>query len=283
MNAPLSETRKRTYHSLAALALALFAIAGLSGCNKLKARDKLAQGVQAYKNGQYDHAIEDFQEAIKLDPSLTVAQLYLATAYQTQYIPAAPSEENKRMADEAIKQYDDILSRDPNNLSAIDNMGSLLYNMAGTPFSPETFEKSKQFHMKHIELNPNDAEPYYWVGLIDWTLTWHANQQLRSDYNHAHPTKQIHDDQPLPPDLRDQYAAKNSAMVEDGISSMKKAMDRRADYDDAMAYLSLLYRQKGDMTANPSERDDLLRQADALLDQVKQIKQKKASAAQSNS
>jgi tetratricopeptide (TPR) repeat protein len=282
MKASLSETRKRSYRSFVVLALALIAIAGLSGCNKLKARDKLSQGVQAYKNGLYDRAIADFQEALQLDPSLTVAQLYLATAYQTQYIPAAPSEENKRLADEAIKQYNDILSREPNNLSAIDNMGSLLYNMAGTPFSPETFEKSKQFHLRHIALSPNDAEPYYWVGLIDWTLAFRSNAQLRSDYNHAHAAKQIHDDQPLPPDLRDQFASKMSATVEDGISSMKKAIDRRADYDDAMAYLSLLYRQKGDMTSNPSERDDLIKQADALLDQVKQIKQKKANA-QSNS
>jgi tetratricopeptide (TPR) repeat protein len=282
MNAPLSETRNRNYHSFVALALALIALAGLSGCSKLKARDKLGQGVQAYKNGQYDHAIEDFQEALKLDPGLTVAQLYLATAYQSQYIPGAPSEENKRVADEAIKQYEDILSKDPKNLSAIDYMGSLLYNMASTPFSPETFEKSKQFHLKHIAMSPNDADPYYWVGLIDWTLAFRVGAQLRSDYNHAHVTKQLRDDQPLPPDLRDQFSSKMQSTVEDGITMMKKAIERRADYEDAMAYLSLLYRQKGDMSANPADRDDLIKQADALLDQVKAIKQKKASAQSSS-
>jgi tetratricopeptide (TPR) repeat protein len=265
-----------------ALALALIAVVGLSGCDKLKARDKLAQGVNAYKNGQYDRAIDDFQQAIKLDPGLTVAQLYLATAYQTQYIPGAPSDDNKRLANEAIKQFSDILSRDPNNLDAIDRMGALLYAMGNPPFAPEKFEESKKYHLRHIALAPKDPEPYYWVGLIDWTLVFRANQTLRSDYNHAHPTKQIHDDQPLPADLRDQFAAKNTAMVEDGISAMKKAMERRADYDDAMAYLSLLYRQKSDMVSDPKDRDDLQKQADTLLDQVKQIKQKKASA-QSNS
>jgi len=45
-----------------ALALA----AGLSGCNKLKARDLLNKGVAAYKNGQYDTAIEDFKQAKEL-------------------------------------------------------------------------------------------------------------------------------------------------------------------------------------------------------------------------
>jgi len=261
-----------------ALALAVFALLGLSGCNKLKARDKLAKGVQEYTDGHYDRAVEDFQDAMRLDPGLTVAQLYLGTAYQKQYIAGAPSEENQRMANEAIKQYLDILSRDPGNLSAIDRMGSLLYSMAATPFSPEKFGESKKYHLRHIALQPNDPEPYYWVGMIDWTLAYRANMDLRSDYNHAHPTKQVKDEQPLPPDLRGKFTEAEKATVEDGIQMMKDAMDRRADYDDAMAYLNLLYRQKADMTADPQERDDLIRQADALVDQVKQIKQKRANA-----
>ncbi len=282
MKAPRWEKGNRTSRSLVALALGLIAIAGVSGCNKLKARDRLAEGAQEYKNGRYDRAVEDFQEAIRLDPGLTVAQLYLATAYQSQYIPGAPSEENQRMADEAIKEYTNILEKDPNNLDAIDRMGALLFAMASTPFSPEKLEESKKYHLQHIALKPDDPEPYYWVGLIDWTLVYHTNQGFRADYNKAHFTKQIRDDQPLPADSRDKFSDQESALVEDGISSMKKAIDRRPDYDDAMAYLSLLYRQKADMVANPSERDDLEKQADALLEQVKQIKQKKASA-QTNS
>jgi len=42
----------------ALLALLVFA-AGFSGCNKLKARDLLNKGVAAFKNGQYDAAVED--------------------------------------------------------------------------------------------------------------------------------------------------------------------------------------------------------------------------------
>lgn len=161
-------------------------------------------------------------------------------------------------------------------------MGSLLYNMAATPFSPEKFQESKKYHMRHIELSPNDADPYYWVGLIDWTLVYHTNQGYRADYNKAHPTKQIRDDQPLPAESRDKFREQEAPLVEEGVSMMKKAIERRADFDDAMAYLSLLYRQKSDMVSDPAERDDLQKQADALLDQVKQIKQKKANA-QTNS
>jgi len=61
-----------------------------------EARKALTDGVEAYKRGRTDEAIEDFKKARDLDPSLTNAQLYLAVAYASQYIPGAPSPENIR-------------------------------------------------------------------------------------------------------------------------------------------------------------------------------------------
>ncbi len=69
-------------------AAALALMAGV-GCNKLKARDHLNKGVQAYKNSKFEQAIDHFQQAVALDPSLINARLYLATAYAQQYIPGA--------------------------------------------------------------------------------------------------------------------------------------------------------------------------------------------------
>jgi hypothetical protein len=42
-----------------------------------------------------------------------------------------------------------------------------------------------------------------------------------------------------------------------------------------MAYLNLLYRQKADMERNPISRDDDLKTAEELVDQIKSIKEKK--------
>jgi len=78
---------------------------------------------------KFDQSIEDFKQAKDLDPTLMNARLYLATAYATQYIPGAPSEENIRMGEAAIKEFQDVLSVDPNNISAIDGIGSILFNM----------------------------------------------------------------------------------------------------------------------------------------------------------
>src|SRR5580704_12243138 len=173
---------QRKPHTLLLLAVVASVAAG-AGCDKLRARDKLNKGVQAYKGGQTDLAIEDFKQAKDLDPSLTNARLYLATAYSAQYIPGAPSDENVRNGQQAAQEFKDILAKDPNNLSAIDGLGSILYNMGGTPFDPKKFEESKTYHEKHVELKPEDPEPYYWVGVIDWSLAFRGNRDLREEYN----------------------------------------------------------------------------------------------------
>jgi len=263
-----------------AFAALLILAAGLSGCGKLKARDLLNKGVAAYKNAQYDAAIEDFKQAKDLDPGLMNARLYLATAYASQYIPGAPSEQNVRLGTQAVNEFKEVLQLDPNNLSAIDGIGSILFQMAGTPYDPKKFEESKSYHQKHIELKPNDPEPYYWIGVIDWTLAFRGNGELRAAYNREHVNKQVRDDDPLPPAVRGEYVSKYGVLVDEGIAYLQKSIQLRPDYDDAMAYLNLLYRRKADMVESADERANLKKQADELIDKVKEIKQKRAEQPQ---
>ena len=264
----------------AVFAVLVILTAGVSGCNKLRARDLLNKGVAAYKNAQYDTAIEYFKQAKELDPGLMNARLYLATAYASEYIPGAPSDQNVRLGTQAVNEFKEVLDIDPNNLSAIDGIGSILFQMAGTPYDPKKFEESKTYHQKHIELRPNDPEPYYWIGVIDWTLAYRANGELRAAYNKDHINKQVRDDDPLPPAIRAEYATKYGALVEEGITDLQKSIQLKPDYDDAMAYLNLLYRRKADMVESADERANLKKQADELIDKVKEIKQKRAEQTQ---
>src|SRR2546421_6509820 len=89
-----------------ALAFAAFVILDIcgSGCNKLKARDLLNKGVAAYKGAEYEGAMEDLKKARELDPGFLNARLYLATAYASQYIPGAPSEQNMRLGNAAVEE-----------------------------------------------------------------------------------------------------------------------------------------------------------------------------------
>jgi tetratricopeptide (TPR) repeat protein len=251
-------------------------IFGVSGCNKLKARDLLNKGVNAFKAGQSDAAIEDFKRATELDPNLMMARVYLATAYASLYIPGAPSAENKARGEQAIQEFKGILDTDANNLTAIDGIGSLLFQMAGTPpVNEKGFEESKTYHQHHIQIKPDDPEPYYWIGVIDWTLAFRGNGEMRRDYNTNNIKKQIHDDQPLPASVRTEYASKYGPLVDEGIADLQKAISLKPDYDDAMAYLGLLYRRKADMVESMDERASLQKQADDLLDKIKEIKQKR--------
>jgi tetratricopeptide (TPR) repeat protein len=265
---------------IAAMSAVLVVVVAASGCNKLKARDLLNKGVAAFKNGQSDAAIEDFKQAKEADPELLNARLYLATAYASLYIPGAPSKENLSRGEQAVAEFKEVLDKDANNLSAIDGIGSILFQMGGQPFDPKKFEESKTYHQRHIQLKPDDPEPYYWIGVIDWTLAFRANGEMRMDYNKKNIKKQVRDDQPLPPAVRGEYATQYGPLIEEGINDLQKAISLRPDYDDAMAYLNLLYRRKADMVESQDERASLLKQADDLVDKVKEIKQKRSEQPQ---
>jgi tetratricopeptide (TPR) repeat protein len=267
---------------VAALAALLVVAFASSGCNKLKARDLLNKGVTAFKNGQSDAAIEDFKEAKEADPELLNARLYLATAYASLYIPGAPSQENLARGNQAVAEFKEVLEKDANNISAIDGIGSILFQMGGQPFDPKKFEESKTYHQRHIQLKPEDPEPYYWIGVIDWTLAFRGNGEMRMDYNKNNIRKQVKDTDPLPAAIRSEYASKYGQLIDEGITDLQKAISIRPDYDDAMAYLNLLYRRKADMVDSKEEREALLKQADDLVDKVKEIKQKRSEQPQAS-
>ncbi len=276
--------RVRLLHSLRFLVVSLLALPWLTASRCLgqdkspqteeerQARQDLNQGVQAFKNGQYQEAERYFAHAKQLYPKLLNARLYLATTYASQYIPSAPSEENIRMGRAATEEFRGALSLDPQNISAIDGLGSLLFQMAGSPFDPDLFQESKSYHQKHIYLRPDDPEPYYWIGVIDWTLAFRANGLLRAKFNLSVKGRQLSDDAPLPPDLRDEYVREYGATIDEGINSLNHAISIKPDYDDAMAYLNLLYRRKADTVASESEREQLIKMADDLIDKVNALR-----------
>ena len=102
-------------YKLAPLCGVLLLALAACGCSRLKARDHLNKGVQDYRNAQFQPAIMHFKEAVRLDPTLLNARLYLATAYAQQYVPGGDSEDNKQIAQQAIDAFQDVLKMDPGN------------------------------------------------------------------------------------------------------------------------------------------------------------------------
>src|ERR1035441_976670 len=127
---------------LAIAALTVFA----TSCNKLKARDQLNKGVQAFKSAQYPQAVECFKTAVVYDPTFATARLYLATAYMQQYIPGADSPENNQMAAAAQGQFQQVLDQDPKNTLAVASIASLL-------FYEKKLDEAAQWNLKLVSLD----------------------------------------------------------------------------------------------------------------------------------
>jgi tetratricopeptide (TPR) repeat protein len=254
---------------LAAVALALLSSVG---CSKLRARDQLNKGVTAYKNAKYEEAIDHFQQSVALDSTLINAKMYLATAYAQQYIPGADTPDNNKMAEEAIKQYLSVLDMN----AARDQKVNSAKGIAYLYLNMKKFDDAKKFYRMAGDMDPNDPEPYYSVGVIDWTACYQPRMEeraklgLKPDENLSAKNK---DQKKVCADLK----TKNWPSVEEGIESLNKAIQLRPDYDDAMAYLNLMYREKADVECDDlNARQQDLKTADHWVDQTLLTKKAKA-------
>jgi tetratricopeptide (TPR) repeat protein len=247
--------------ALVAAGLMLFSA---TGCSKLRARDQLNKGVQSYKNAKYEEAIDHFQKAVELDPTLLNARLYLATAFAQQYIPGADAPDNNKFAEQAIEQYKAVLERDPKNVNSVKGIAYLYLQM-------KQFDKAKEYYRKATELDSNDPEPYYSVAVIDWTQTYQPRMEERAKLG-------LKPDEPL----KDKKVCaalkeKNSSNIQEGIDNLNKALQLRPDYDDAMAYLNLMYRERADVQCeDPAARAADLKTADDWVDKTLAVKKAKA-------
>jgi tetratricopeptide (TPR) repeat protein len=260
---------KTTQKLLVVFATSLVMLSG-TGCNKLKARDHLNKGVQAYKNSKFEQAIDHFQQAVALDPSLINARLYLATAFAQQYIPGADTPENNHYGEQAIEQYKKVLEVDPRNINSIKGIAYLYLQM-------KKFDLAKEYYKKASEVDPNDPEPYYSVAVIDWTQTYVPRQEERAKLgmkpDEALPAK----DKKVCADVKE----KNSANVQEGIDNLNKALQFRPDYDDAMAYMNLMYRERADIQCDDSAASSAdLNTADEWVDKTIATKKSKARKAE---
>jgi tetratricopeptide (TPR) repeat protein len=242
----------------------LLALLFTAGCSKLKARDQLNKGVQAYKAAKYDTAIEHFKNAVALDDKLAVARLYLATAYAQQCVPQVDTPDNIQMCNQAIDEFKKQLENDPSSINSMKGIASLYFNM-------KKLDEAKDYHRRVIQLDPNDPEEYYSVAVIDWTEAYKTRMDARNKIG-LKPEDPIKD-QKVCNQIKDQ----NLEKVDEAINYLNKALEVRKDYDDAMAYLNLLYREKADIECgNADARRTDLATADDWVKKTMDTKKAKA-------
>ncbi len=79
-------------------------------------------------------------------------------------------------------------------------------------------------------------------------------------------------DKPVCYKLRDTMKDK----IDEGVQVLEKALQLRSDYDDAMAYLNLVYRRRADIQCDdPEARAADLKLADEWVDKTMETKKRK--------
>jgi len=227
--------------------LAVLALAATS-CAKLQARDNLNKGVRAFRDAHYDNAVNYFKQAVQLDPDLTTAEIYLATAYSQQYVPGGRGEENDKNAQLAIQTFEDVLKRDPNNVNAVAGLASIYQNLGQA--DTKYLEKSHDYYLKYAQLDSANPIPFYAIGSLDWLRVYDKNNTLS-------PEEQIH-------------------VIDEGLANIDKSLALNPDYDDAMTYKNLLYRLKADRATSEEDKKKLTDLADEWFNKGLETRKKNA-------
>ena len=231
----------------------LLLLAGTLGCAKLKARDQLEKGIQAFKGGQYESAVGHFQQSIALDPDYATARLYLATAYSYQVIPGDNSASNLKTAQKALDGFNAVLAKDPNDIDALRQVASIHRNI-------KQYDLAKADEEKIIAAAPNDADAEYTLGQIFWQEAYNnATKTLAA----AGLTDDGEGNVKKSKDVCAKIVALNTDNVANAQKHLMRAVEINPTYDDAMTYLNLNWRRKADLECgNDAARKADLAQAD---------------------
>jgi len=250
--------RLNTKWLAALLTLAVIPLSGCSFMSKLNARDSLNKGVKAFTEQKYDAAAQFFERSVELDPEsdfTETARMYLAIAYQSQFVPGSSDPKSEQMAQKAIATFNEVVekAKDPAspNRNAMLSIASLYYQLKKYP-------ESKVWCNKVLKIDPQNAEAYYRIAVMDFddSLEKTGVQGELVDMMTA-------DDK-----------AKVQAGIDEGLTSLGKAIEIRPEYFDAMEYQNLLWREKAKFEKDEKAKSELIAQADLISAKALKLKLK---------
>jgi len=216
----------------------------MTGCelwDRLKARDHLNRGVKAYSSQRYEEARKEFQQAVDYDPELLNARLYLATTYRMQWVPGLHTDENSAFSRKAIQTFEEVLEKDPGNINA-------MANIAGIYAGNDEPEQAKSWYRKRAEVDPENPEPFYGIGTINWKL---AHDQTGMNGNAVST-------------LQEEDKIQVAAIIDEGVEALERALVVDDEYTDALQYLNLMYRERSYLAADDEEKRKWQIEADKL-------------------
>jgi hypothetical protein len=186
-------------------------------------------------------------------------------------VPGLDTPDNLNTAQQAIDIFNDVLAKDPHDVNS-------MKQIAGIEFQVKKLDLAKTWQKKVLQEDPKDPEAAYTVGVIDWML---AHQNALAALASAGQNDDGEGNAKAPKKVMDPLKEQNSALVDEGLQYLNQALANRPNYDDAMAYLNLIYRRKADLDWGnaAAQKDDL---AQAEMWRTKAMGVRKANEAKKN-
>jgi len=268
-------------------AAVLFLAASLFGCGTIKSRTLMNEGNKLYRGQKYEEAIQKYEEILQFAPDHWPANYQIAVSWLASYHPGsthpkdieaadkaivalekllsmqAPSPEvvekvrtfyvgilaDANRTDKAVEYYLGLLQKEPANVQLILQLAQI-YSKEGN------FDGAYEYYNKRANLEPNNKEAWYTVGVVCWERSYRGEQIISRE--------------------------ERADVVERGLQAMEKALALDADYFDALSYTNLLYREKAKVLANDGKLDEAQvawQSAEAYVKRALEAKKKQTPAA----
>jgi tetratricopeptide (TPR) repeat protein len=261
--------------SLVLAALALLALPLLGGCRRLQARVELKKGNSLYQQEQYSAAMVEYQKGLELDPSDTFAWRSVGLSALALYRPGDDSPKNLeygRIAADAFQKY---LGENPEDAKVQDYLMSILV-------SSKQYQQALAFVDQLQQQHPNEANDPKWNRyrvnvLIQAGRLPDAEQLALKTPGPEQPVSlysigveawhKVFNNNTI------DYATKQQ-LVELGLRALRKAVEIKPDYFDAMFYLGLELREKAKLETDGNARTADVDEAETWLKKGLELRKK---------
>ncbi len=255
-------------------AVALLAAPLLAGCHKVQARVELKQGNAFYQQEEYRQALAKFQKGLELDPTATFAWRSVGLTALALFRPGDTSPQNLQYAETAIDGFKKYLEDYPDNEKVREYLLTTLVQTKrfdealaylrerGDPNDPDVvraqvniliqagrYDEAWQLAQKMT--GPNQAEVLYSVGVSAWDQAY-RNPALNYE--------------------------QRSKMVDTGLEALRRALDVKPDYFEAMAYYNLMFREKAKLEMDGTKRLEYVALADEWMKKALDLRKRQQEA-----
>jgi tetratricopeptide (TPR) repeat protein len=260
--------------------LALLALPLLTGCRRMEARIELKKGNSLYQQEQYSAALVEYQKGLQLDPSDTFAWRSVGLTALALYRPGDDSPKNLEYARVATDAFEKYLKDNPEDAKVHDYLMSILVNS-------KQYEKALAFVDTLQQQHPNESNDPKWnkyrvnvliqAGRLEdgekLALQTPGPDQAVSLYSIGVAAwNKVYNNNTIDFATRQQK-------VEMGLRSLRKAVELKPDYFDAMFYVGLMLREKAKLETDGNARTADVDEAETWLKKGLELRRKAQSAA----